>query len=158
MSNSKISKIYRDAHIVTSKNWRLLKKSKMCGCIYCCKVYPAAEVVDWCNERDRRRTALCPYCGIDSVIPDASGWPLDEDFLKKMKYWWFETGGSTINVPDDVVKKLKAIAKKLDFLGKVLPGGDFVADQDGKISFLGIIDPNRKQALSRLEGWRLVRE
>lgn len=101
MSNSKIPKIYHDAHIVTSKNWQLLKTSKLCGCIYCCKVYPASEVVDWSDEQDCRRTALCPYCGIDSVIPDTSGWPLSEDFLKKMKYWWFETGGTTINVPND---------------------------------------------------------
>jgi hypothetical protein len=41
------------------------------------------------------------------VIPDTSGWPLGEDFLKKMKYRWFETGGTTINVPNDVVKKGK---------------------------------------------------
>ncbi|OWV25918.1 hypothetical protein B7988_07625 [Fibrobacter sp. UWB1] len=41
----------------------------------------------------RRQTALCPYCAVDSVIPDASGWPLDADFLKKMKLWWFETSG-----------------------------------------------------------------
>ena len=76
------------------------------------------------------------------MIPDASGWPLDEDFLKKTKFWWFETGGATINVPDGVVKKLKAIAKKLDSLGKVLPGGDFVADQDGRIRLLGFVDSN----------------
>ena len=56
-------------------------------------------------------------------------------------------GGTTINVPDDVVEKLKAIAKKLDFLGQILPGGDFVADQDGKVKLLGIIDPNSKSKL-----------
>ena len=41
----------------------------------------------------RRRTALCLYCAVDSVILDASGWPLDADLLKKMKLWWFETSG-----------------------------------------------------------------
>ncbi|MDY5723312.1 hypothetical protein [uncultured Fibrobacter sp.] len=41
----------------------------------------------------RRRTALSLYCAVDSVIPDALGWPLDADFLKKMKLWWFETSG-----------------------------------------------------------------
>jgi hypothetical protein len=41
----------------------------------------------------RRRTALCLYCAVDSVIPDASGWQLDADFLEKMKLWWFETSG-----------------------------------------------------------------
>lgn len=61
----------------------------MCGCIFCCRTYSASDVVDWCNEQDENRTALCPCCGIDSVIPDASGWSLDEEFLKEMKHWWF---------------------------------------------------------------------
>lgn len=93
MPKRKMPQMYHDAHEACFKNWRMLKKSKMCGCFYCLKVYPASEVVDWCVERDRRRTALCLYCAVDSVIPDASGWPLDADFLKKMKLWWFETSG-----------------------------------------------------------------
>lgn len=105
MYNSRIPKKFREAHTATFKNWRFLRKSKMCGCIYCCRVYPTSEVVDWCNERDRRRTALCPYCGIDSVIPDASGWPLDEKFLNKMKYLWFESHSVSCKVPDNVAKK-----------------------------------------------------
>jgi len=144
MSKQRIPKIYRDAAEASYKNWRLLKKSKKCGCYYCCRVYPASEVVDWCDERDRRRTALCPYCIVDSVIPDASGWPLDEEFLNKMKYWWFESHSVSCKVPDKVAKKITAIGKKLDFLRKILPGGYFIAGSDGKVKLLGIIDPNSK--------------
>lgn len=150
----------RDAHGATFKNWRLLKKSKMCGCIYCCEVYPASEVVDWCDELDRRRTALCPHCGIDSVIPDASGWPLDPEFLKEMKYWWFEANPRTLKVSKSAIERLNALCRKLDFLHKVLPGGSFAADSDGSIRFLGIFDKNSKSRLfpdlkkgSRPEEW-----
>ena len=147
MPKQKMPQMYRDAHEACFKNWRMLKKSKTCGCFYCLRVYAASEVGDWCVERDRRRTALCPYCAVDSVIPDASGWPLDADFLKKMKCWWFETGGVTIKVPDVIRKKLDAIGKKLNYINRVLPGGLFVADSDGKIELLGIIDPNSKSRI-----------
>lgn len=147
MSKQKMPQMYRDAHKACFKNWRILKKSKTCGCFYCLRVYAASEVGDWCVERDRRRTALCPYCAVDSVIPDASGWPLDADFLKKMKCWWLETGGVTIKVPDVIRKKLDAIGKKLNYINRVLPGGLFVADSDGKIELLGIIDPNSKSRI-----------
>ena len=147
MSKQKMPQMYRDAHKACFKNWRILKKSTTCGCFYCLRVYAASEVGDWCVERDRRRTALCPYCAVDSVIPDASGWPLDADFLKKMKCWWFETGGVTIKVPDVIRKKLDAIGKKLNYINRVLPGGLFVADSDGKIELLGIIDPNSKSRI-----------
>lgn len=147
MPKQKMPQMYRDAHKACFKNWRMLKKSKLCGCFCCLRVYAASEVGDWCVERDRRRTALCPYCAVDSVIPDASGWPLDADFLKKMKCWWFETGGVTIKVPDVIRKKLDAIGKKLNYINRVLPGGLFVADSDGKIELLGIIDPNSKSRI-----------
>lgn len=34
-------------------------------------------------------TALCPYCGIDAVIGESAGYPLTEEFLKKMRDYWF---------------------------------------------------------------------
>lgn len=135
MSNSEIPKTYRDAADASFKSWRLLKKSKKCGCYYCCRVYPASEVVDWCDERDRRRTALCPYCGIDSVIPDASGCPLDEEFLKKMKYWWFESHSVSCKVPDNVAKKSLQSEKNLIFSVKFCLADILLLVPMGKLSF-----------------------
>ena len=34
-------------------------------------------------------TALCPYCGIDAVIGESAGYPLTEEFLEKMRDYWF---------------------------------------------------------------------
>ena len=34
-------------------------------------------------------TALCPYCVIDAVIGEGAGYPLTEEFLKKMNAYWF---------------------------------------------------------------------
>ena len=119
MAKKKMPQKCREAHNACFKNWRLLKKSKMCGCFCCLNTYPASEVVDWCVERDRRRTAICPCCGVDSVIPDASGWPLDADFLKEMEYWWFRANVVSYKVPDKVAKKIISIGKKFDFLHKI---------------------------------------
>jgi hypothetical protein len=145
MAKKKMPKKCREAHNTCFKNWRLLKKSKMCGCFCCLNTYPASEVVDWCVERDRRRTAICPCCGVDSVIPDASGWPLDADFLKEMEYWWFRANAKSFKLPAAVAKKLNATMKKLNWLHQILPGAVFSVNPDGKIKLLGVVDPNSKK-------------
>jgi hypothetical protein len=64
---------------------------KTAGCFYCCKVFSPDEINDWhgedCNEYEP--LALCPYCGIDSVIGSASGYPIEHSFLMKMREFWF---------------------------------------------------------------------
>ena len=49
----------------------------------------AADGWDITLRLDSDDTALCPYCGIDSVLADAPGCQVTEDFLKKMKKYWF---------------------------------------------------------------------
>jgi hypothetical protein len=34
-------------------------------------------------------TATCPWCGIDSVIGDKSGFEITDEFLAVMEEWWF---------------------------------------------------------------------
>jgi hypothetical protein len=82
---------YIRAHEHSSKHREELMKSDVCGCFYCLKIYRPAEVTDWIDE-DENGTgtcALCPRCGIDSVIGSASGYPVTEEFLRKMKRYWF---------------------------------------------------------------------
>ncbi len=66
--------------------------SKTCGCFYCCKIFSPSEIEDWCDEdeNDEGQTALCPKCGIDSVIGDLSGYEISKDFLAKMNKYWFK--------------------------------------------------------------------
>jgi len=41
----------------------------MCGCYYCYKIYISQQVQDYVNSGT---CVLCPKCGIDSVLPDAT--------------------------------------------------------------------------------------
>jgi len=65
--------------------------SGRCGCFYCLEVFLPVEVREWTDEKDGvGQTALCPRCGIDSVIGSASGYPTTTEFLQAMKEYWFE--------------------------------------------------------------------
>jgi len=49
------------------------------------------DIKDWVDEdpQEQGQTALCPKCGIDSVIGSASGVPLDDSFFEKMRAAYF---------------------------------------------------------------------
>ena len=74
-----------------SRNHRAeILKSETCGCFYCLKNFSPSQITEWCDEVDGvGQTALCPFCGIDSVIGSASGYPVDQAFLKAMNKVWF---------------------------------------------------------------------
>lgn len=61
-------------------------KSKECGCFYCLKIFPPKEITEWIDEsKDSTggigKTAICPYCGIDSDLPDSIDHKLTEEFF-----------------------------------------------------------------------------
>jgi hypothetical protein len=78
------------AHKTSFKNRQQLEQSDVCGCFYCLATYAPAEVTEWVTEDDGRHTALCPRCGIDSVLGSASGCPVtDRAFLEAMQRVYF---------------------------------------------------------------------
>jgi len=81
-----------EAHDHSSSNKQEIKSSKKCGCFFCCEIYDASDVVNFIeanNDCDRLGTAICPKCGIDSVIGDASGIEITPEFMRKMHEHWF---------------------------------------------------------------------
>lgn len=74
---------------------REVLESEICGCFACCQIFPPGEINEWHGEEceDYDPIALCPKCGIDSVIGSASGYPIKEAFLGKMKAFWFSPSG-----------------------------------------------------------------
>jgi hypothetical protein len=78
------------AHKHTEYQKEILKSEK-CGCFYCLEVYSSDEINDWHGEdcKELEPLALCPKCGIDSVIGSASGFPIETDFLSVMRDFWF---------------------------------------------------------------------
>ena len=78
------------AHMFSIYNESSIKKSHMCGCFYCGKVYPAELVEDFALEfGDKENTGICPYCSIDSVLADADWKDLSPKFLENMYKYFF---------------------------------------------------------------------
>ena len=64
--------------------------SEVRGCFHCCETFAPSEIDEWTDEWEGvGQTALCPRCGIDSVIGLASGYPVTGEFLKQMHDHWF---------------------------------------------------------------------
>jgi hypothetical protein len=73
------------AHSHADRHRDELLASELCGCFYCLRTFPPGAIWEWlANE-----TAFCPFCRIDSVIGSASGFPITEDFLRRMYVRWF---------------------------------------------------------------------
>jgi hypothetical protein len=76
------------AHAHSIRHRPEVEASGKVGCFYCLAIYPPAEIERWVDDVTGE-TAVCPHCGIDSVIGDASGYPVTNDFLQRMKAHWF---------------------------------------------------------------------
>ncbi len=75
------------AHTFSSNHKEKIMKDTLCGCFYCLKIFNPNEIIDWL--KDAQGTAVCPYCGIDSVIGESSGYPITKEFLTAMNEHWF---------------------------------------------------------------------
>ena len=76
------------AHKISYANKTRLSVPQKCGCFYCLRFFSSEDIVDWSVDKPDW-TAICPYCGIDSVIGENDGYPLTEDFLEEMYEEWF---------------------------------------------------------------------
>lgn len=76
-----------EAHKYSSNHKEQLAKDTKCGCFYCLTIFSPKEISDWVE--DISGTAICPYCDIDSIIGESSGYPITKEFLEEMKKYWF---------------------------------------------------------------------
>ncbi len=83
---------FKSAHVHSSQHRDQIERSESAGCFHCEVTFPASAITEWVDEAE---TALCPVCGIDSVIGDASGVPVHEaPFMAGMHAYWFKRAGS----------------------------------------------------------------
>lgn len=75
-----------NVHVCCKNNRMQLLKSKKCGCCYCLKIFSPNLIKEWCDDEN---TAICPFCGIDAIIYENNYYPLNIEFLEKMKKYWF---------------------------------------------------------------------
>ena len=75
------------AHKKSMLNREKLEESDFCACFNCLETFPFKSINEWVDQNDS--TALCPKCGIDSVLGSAQGFDLSKEFLLKMNQRWF---------------------------------------------------------------------
>ena len=93
---------YIKAHKFCTNHGDKLKNDKICGCFYCLSIFSPTEIQQWMKHKtyvktggppewiiDEQLTGFCPYCGVDSVIGESSGYPITKEFLEKMQKHWF---------------------------------------------------------------------
>lgn len=68
-------------------------RSVVCGCFHCLRSFSSIQIIEWVDEGE---TSLCPKCGIDSVLGSESGYPVDKDFLRRMRDHWFAVESRSI--------------------------------------------------------------
>ena len=78
-----------EAHQHSINHKAEIEKSKLCGCFFCLHTFQPKEIIEWIVSGNNDEFAMCPKCGIDSVIGDASGYPITDEFLREMNKHWF---------------------------------------------------------------------
>lgn len=69
------------------ENKELIEKTDECGCFYCKTIFKPNEIKDWCDDG---KTAICPYCGVDSVICNTDDYKVCENDLRRMYNYFFK--------------------------------------------------------------------
>jgi len=81
---------FKKLHYVSGWHEEEILKSNLCGCFNCLSIFPSSEIIEWVEEREncprgKGKTAICPKCHIDTVLPDTTEYELTESLLKKMQ-------------------------------------------------------------------------
>lgn len=83
---------YIQAHEFCHNHMNRLQRDRVCGCFFCLEIFHPSEITEWIIEDMRAIDSarpFAPYCGIDSVIGESSGYPITKNFLKMMQHHWF---------------------------------------------------------------------
>lgn len=86
---SSMPKHIYEAHQHSTNHRVDIERSEICGCFYCLATFSPNEIDEWIKS-DSEEFAICPRCGIDSIIGDASGIIINTKFLREMNKYWFD--------------------------------------------------------------------
>ena len=84
-------------HKFSSLNRHALSGSALAGCFYCLEIWiPSSHAIrEWIDTEveEGNATAMCPFCGTDSVLASLHVWPSLEVLREMRNYWfWSENG------------------------------------------------------------------
>lgn len=67
-------------------NMPALKNATLAGCYRCISIFPPSDITE---TTDDGQTAMCPKCGVDSVLPDTPDFAINIDSLTRLNKRWF---------------------------------------------------------------------
>ena len=72
------------------RNEKSILNSDFCGCFHCISIFPATDIKlsEMVVEKDGFKTAICPICGIDAVLGDASV-EITAEILEALNEYYF---------------------------------------------------------------------
>jgi NAD-dependent SIR2 family protein deacetylase len=75
----------KNIYIKSSGNKKYILESIKCGCFHCEEIFHSNMVVDYIDDK----TAQCPKCGIDSVIPEIDNIKITSEMLNNLYIKYF---------------------------------------------------------------------
>lgn len=69
-------------------NKNKIENSLNVACVYCGELFSSKNIINFTKESDGSETAICPFCGVDSIITD-SELELTEENLQKYRNIFF---------------------------------------------------------------------
>lgn len=88
LSNMENNELFETIFKHTANNEIEILTSENCSCVFCRHTYSARLVKDWVSD-NKGTNAICPNCGIDSVVGDSSGYTFDKEELKQINLYFF---------------------------------------------------------------------
>jgi len=84
-------------HGLATLNRHAIEASDQIGCFYCERIWDPLEfpIKEWIDEKadtlgDGNATAMCPFCGIDSILAKLSVGEITVRMLDLMRRHWFD--------------------------------------------------------------------
>ena len=74
-------------HKCAINNRQQIKVADTCGCFYCKQIFYAGDVTEWTDDGN---TAICPHCGVDSVICNEKDYVVTPEDLELLNKYYFK--------------------------------------------------------------------
>ena len=67
-------------------NRKEIETTKKCGCFHCLAIFLPEKITEWTDDED---TAICPHCGVDSVLAESDDMHFEPEILHKIRTFWY---------------------------------------------------------------------
>lgn len=80
----KLPRKYAEILAHTKNNEIEILNSTQAYCLFCRDHFSAREIYDWAMDDEGNNNAICPKCGMDAIVGDASGFSFNHDELREV--------------------------------------------------------------------------